>query len=511
MEQIGYVTVNHSVMARGLADAVKPSLAKGQDLKTLAVVVASALVLLAPAAINGAPFFYYDSAAYIEVVSKAVKVLLAAPAPGTVIPEGVRQFGVAEGDGNVLGGRSLYYGMLAYLGWIGGIWIPAAVQSLTLSWLLVAHVRAVVARSWTFVAGGMAAVLAVATSAGLFAGLVMPDIWSGLAILALALLWTPVAMPRRGADLAILAILSFSTLSHDSHLALVMVLLAGLASIGVVKPAVVSRRGIVIPASAILIGLAGQIAFSASVRVVYGQPPLARPFLTAHLVEMGPGTRLAQETCPQSGYALCRYRDRLPTNWIAFLFSKSSEDGVFAAADGLTQRALSDEQGAFVLATVTAYPLETLGGLARDGVRQLWTLSVDDVPITRDQQSFLQRNFPPDLAERIERSLIYGNPGFAGLITRGTQISTAIAALVMAIFLGLRLRLTASDGLRRIDVIVVTCLAGVIANALICGILASPYGRFQARVTWILPMLSLLLLATHFLPRQVTLTQKGER
>jgi hypothetical protein len=33
-------------------------------------------------------------------------------------------------------------------------------------------------------------------------------------------------------------------------------------------------------------------------------------------------------------------------------------------------------------------------------------------------------------------------------------------------------------------------LLGILANALICGVLASPYDRFQARVIWLLPLMA---------------------
>jgi len=39
----------------------------------------------------------------------------------------------------------------------------------------------------------------------------------------------------------------------------------------------------------------------------------------------------------------------------------------------------------------------------------------------------------------------------------------------------------------------VILLLGLFLNALICGVLASPYGRFQARIIWLLPVLAALV------------------
>ena len=40
------------------------------------------------------------------------------------------------------------------------------------------------------------------------------------------------------------------------------------------------------------------------------------------------------------------------------------------------------------------------------------------------------------------------------------------------------------------DVFILICLGGIVANALVCGILAGPYDRYQLRVIWLLPALA---------------------
>ena len=67
---------------------------------------------------------------------------------------------------------------------------------------------------------------------------------------------------------------------------------------------------------------------------------------------MGPGTAYLQQSCPESGFVLCDYKDRLPIDWRDFLFDESPEKGVFGAVPVETQLALADEQVAFVLQTL---------------------------------------------------------------------------------------------------------------------------------------------------------------
>lgn len=464
-----------------------------------AFLAALTVIYMAPALLNGGPFFYFDSAAYIEYVAKAVSRLWPAsagvrPALGTSPVMPASSFGTVQGDGIVYSGRSVYYGVLAYAGWITTIWVPVILQCLTLGWLTAKHTHRLIGQNDRRIAVFIAAVLAFGSSAGAFAGLVMPDIWAGLAVLALALLWSPGARAGRAAQGVILAILSFAALTHTSHLALIAVLLAvGLIARPFLRaPLRPSRAALVIPALAIGAGLAGPMVFTAAVEATFGQPPLSRPFITAHLVDMGPGTAFARDICATPTYALCAYVDRLPTDWIAFLFSHSATEGVFAVADAATQRALAHEQMSFALGTLSSRPLATIGGLAMDGIRQLWVLSVADVPITRQSQTFLTSSFPPDLVARITATRIYNHPGWAIALTHWIEITSLGSLAVIGVWSHLRRGMAPT--LYRLEAFVLICTAGVLANALICGILASPYGRFQARIVWLLPMLVLYIL-----------------
>lgn len=478
-----------------------------------------AVVLMAPSLLNGAPVFYFDSAAYIAQVAKAWEVLRstaeARGAPEAIVAmgalgEGAAAFGTPQEDGVVMAGRSIYYGALAHAGWITTIWLPVVVQALAASWLVVALFRHLAGPSWAPAAVACLALLTAASPAGLFVGLVMPDVWAALMILALALLWGGGVERGRAGRALVLAIVTFAALAHGSHAALLAVLGAGALALRLLprRPRAPRPRGAVaIPVLALGCALAGGAAFEQAARLVHGAPPLARPHLTAHLVDLGPGARHARESCPGSGYALCAHADRLPVDWIDFLFSRDPRTGVFAVAGPAGQRALSDEQLRFAAATLASEPAATLGGLARDGLAQVWTLSLADVPVTREREAFLERGFPPDLVRLIRGSAVFERPGLAAAMTRVAEASSALAAAALALWAAARLGRDRAAGAPAGDpdpgpdptIVLVVCLAGLLANALICGVLASPYGRFQARVTWILPLMAILV-ATRALP-----------
>lgn len=468
----------------------------------LAVVLIGAAIMLALPVLNGGPFFYFDTATYVEQFAKVVGVLF--PQPVDPIGQTVtvaatpKTFGTAQSDRVVIGGRSIYYAIYAYIGWVTTIWLPVILQSLTLSWLVVTLFRHLDIPMWEYGALATLGGLAALTSASFFVGLIMPDIWVGLMVLALALLWGVRSGLNRKNKIALLVVLSFAVLIHNSHLAL----LAALITLYLLMRILPRWRArcpwglLVIPVTALGIGILGQIAFSTAVRTVYGAQIVNRPFITAHLVEMGAGTRLVQETCPQSGYALCDFADRLPVDWIAFLFDSDPKAGVFAAAAPVQQKLLSEEQMQFALHTLWAEPAATIIGLATDGVAQLWTLSMHDVALNRENDTYISTRFPPDLIELIQGTHIYGHPELLNALLRLVQVTgvmSAIASVLWALqrYSGDKHQSTAS---RRIDRVIIILIAGVVLNALICGVLASPYGRFQARIVWLLLLVPSLLI-----------------
>ena len=472
----------------------------------LAVTALCACALLAPALINRGPFVYFDTAGYLGQADGAVRLLGGrlgmGPDPTAGAP-GAPALGPEAADGVVTAGRSIYYGLLAWAGTeAAGPLAVAALQALAMAALVVMAARAVrpgaSAAAWAATSAGLAAGLALLTSAGFFAGLIMPDVWAGLMILALALLLARWEALEPGARAALWAVMALSVLFHASHL-LLLAALAGLLALAAIRPRWRRRlapRRLALPAAAVLCGVLGQLAYALAITEVTGQPPLPMPHVTAHLVDMGPGARLARETCPESGYAICPFADRLPTDWTAFLFSRDPARGVFKVAAPEIQRALADEQARFALDTLRAEPLATLGGLAGDGVAQLWHLSVDDVPLTRSSEAFLADNFAPALAALVRASAIWDRPGAAPALTRLIQAGMA-ASVAGLLAMGLAGRLPRHGPAATI---LAVCLAGVVLNALICGALASPYGRFQARVAWLPPFLLALMILSAVRP-----------
>lgn len=476
---------------------------------SLLAVALCTVVLTLPVVLNRGPIIYFDSASYLHHAGRAVEMLMDRFGPPTVGDAAVASSAPAPSgdDDPIPAGRSIYYSFFA---WVGaetlGLRAVVAVQALTLAALIVLTVRTV----WpgapparrTAVSLALAGLLAFLTSAGLFVSLITPDMWAGLMILALALLLAAGSDLTRRARLGLGAVMALAVLFHTSHL-LLLAAMTGLLALAMLRRRwrqAVRPWQLGVAGGALACGLVGQVAFSTVVTRVTGDPPLALPYLTAHLVDLGPGTRFAQESCPDSGFAICPYADRLPADWIHFLFSEDERTGVFHAAPPPVRRAMLEEQARFALATLAAEPLATAGGLLGDGIRQLWWVSVTNTPLTVEDEVYVTAYFAPDVVETTRASAIWTRDWVPSAMTRLVQVGTALAAAGL-IFLALARRLPRRGPLAAL---LLLCVMGLVLNAFICGVLASPYGRFQARVAWLLPFLLVLALLEARSPRSET-------
>ena len=199
-----------------------------------------AVAMMWAALVNGQPFFTPDTQAYVRGPDVAVVKLLGArfaspwarqeppgahvSAPATAGPAQAEPAPKHSYDDNeVLAGRSIYYGALAYLGQLtGGFWLTVFVQGLAVAWLaeMALQGRRPMEPGRSYAA--VMALLAFATPAPFFVADLMPDIWSGVAIGAMALLFAASKRRLTRLDLAALTAMTvFAAMAHNSHVLII--------------------------------------------------------------------------------------------------------------------------------------------------------------------------------------------------------------------------------------------------------------------------------------------------
>ena len=468
-------------------------------------VLLAAVAMMWAALVNGQPFFTPDTQAYVRGPDVAVVKLLGArfaspwarqePPGAHVAAKAGPKAAHSYDDNEVLAGRSIYYGALAYFGQLtGGFWLTVFVQGLAVAWLAEMALRASGRRSLPAYAATMG-LLAFATPAPFFVADLMPDIWSGVAIGAMALLF---AVPKRLTRLdlgALTGMTAFAAMAHNSHVLIIAaVMVAGvvlwLARSALRLPDADPRPALAVGGLALACAVAGTVLFSAMVKHSVGAPPITPPFLTARVIADGPGRLYVREHCKDHPFAVCAFSDRLAgTDTDGFLWDENPKTGIFAIATPAQRRALAAEQGRFAIASTVAHPRLQAQASARNVALQLVQTDLEDFDYKPNVLAELRADLPPEHRARLETSLAAhrGWPIAPLWVEQTVMIWLSLGVIAWSV-----LRLAAPGDLGRFALLAV---AGVLANTLACGVLSDLYGRYQARCIWVLPLAAAVLAA----------------
>ena len=468
----------------------------------LLAVLAAAAALCWPALINGQPFFHPDTQAYVHGPGEAVSKLFGRQvgadwswkAEAAPVASGVGPAAPAD-DAEVLAGRSIYYGVLAWLGDLtGGFWLTVLVQGLAVALLADAVLRGLGARGLAAY-GATVAVLALGTPAPLFVSLLMPDIWAGVAVGALAALFALSGRLSRLDTLLLGLMLAFAALAHNS---IVLVLGAMLAAGGLLW--LIRRRGprpalaLSLGGAAVAAGVVGTLLFGAVVERTVGKSPLLPPFITARIQADPAGARYVRERCDPAEFVVCRYAARLPLEVDDFLWAADPETGVFWPASAEERRALGAEQVRFAVAVAAAYPVQQVADSTVNAARQLVTTELKDFNYHDRVKQLLRLGLPEGDFARLTRTPAYAE-------TWPVQALWAWHALVLGLCLVAAAALALARPPRSPDhrtheralVLLGLVVAGVVINAAVCGALSALHGRYEARVMWCLPLATMAL------------------
>jgi len=488
-------------------------LAAGQlgTLQRALLVAAGALLLCWAALVNGGPFFHPDTVSYVRGPDVAVLKVLGPrfASPWAAQNEGAAARAVSPSGGaaaaprsyddkEVLAGRSIYYGALAWLGEVsGGFWLTILCQALAVAYLLDALLRAVGRRSVGAYAAA-AAVVAFATPAPLFVALLMPDIWAAVGLGAFALLLAFGRRLRLAESLALSGLMAFAVLAHTSNLLLV----AGLIATAPLVRWIAGRRAprvrtaVLAGAGAIAVGIAGGLAFTFAVIHLAGAKPLSPPFITARLIADGTGARYLESHCPSAGFEACRYRGQRPADADDYLWSLDPAKAVFATATAESRRALSGEQTRVALAVVAADPLGQVAASARNVVQQIGDSDLANFNYKQSVRASLDLSVPPSRLHVFRDTAAYREAWPLGPMQVWYTVVRVLAAIALLAWLVLswkRSRTGDDAPVVALRAWTAAVVVGVLGNAAICGALSAPYGRYQARLDWLLPVTALLV------------------
>lgn len=467
------------------------------------------LALAWPAFVNGQPFYFPDSTAYVRAADSAAYIFSGERITTewtehyrrSLDPEDkvgdadhhVSAHGNDLATESVMAGRSPYFGALLWISYlISHFWLFVVAQAAIVYWLVRVALRLFGVARPAIVAGTVL-LLSAFTALPYFTGLLMPDLLAGIGILAFLLLAIDRGRLGRGEWAGLLALLLLSVVAHLTHILILAAMAAALVIWALTRRWPRARIAAPIaPTLAILIaGIGSVLVTSAVVEQVFGRKPLLVPLLTARFMADGPGLDYLRRHCPDAGFAACAWADRADVAAADLLWSHDPAKGGYMFADTVTRRALSVEDTAFALAVLADYPVTQGMNILRNGWRQAIDVEADLLNYGCVAGPHCWMSLPPR-----ERAVLRASLGGQGLWPQPTIAMLQKGAVLVAILL--LLAWVAADarrgGERRDDLRLwlMLILVALAVNALLGGGISEPQARYQARIIWLLPLMAII-------------------
>ena len=492
-----------------------------------AVVIVLSLAALWPALINGGPFYMADTPSYIRGAASGFFKLFHLSSEWAneyLRVYGGNQSAAGQADGTAitaatvsqlpvtLSGRSIFYGVFLFLAHLAGsFWIVVAVQSFLAAacmYLIVDAIsRAAGTRARPFQAFLIGIVVLAATPLAYFTSYLMPDVFGGFALLGAATLLFLWDQLSKGARAFWLILLAFSLLVHNVNLTLTTVLLILATLFAWWRKLPLNRYQLVGIGACIAAAMAGQAGFGQVVKAMTGASPVRPPFIAMRLIADGPGYAYLKAHCSAEHYIYCRVLSQTNPKSDTLLWTKDPRTSLFRGLSPDEQRQSAAEQPRFVKAVAAEQPGEVLGSAIRNSIGQLVQLDLNGFNYSRENRGRFRDTLPPKAFEALSQSKAFRNE----MPTAAMELLSALTAVISAMFL-LRFASTGYDDERRqrLRAFSLCILAGIALNAVICGALSGPKGRYEMRLIWVLPLVAGAIASTGLKRRGLILPNGSE-
>ncbi len=203
--------------------------------------------------------------------------------------------------------------------------------------------------------------------------------------------------------------------------------------------------------------------------------PKRYPIQLARSVADGPGAWHLRDHCATERYAICEIFGPDPPRKVGeFLWSRN---GVRYRATPEQMDRIRAEEGIIVRRAAMEYPVEQVRRSATNIVRQLVVFGPDDLVLG---ERLVGRDDPSLTTVHTDRLWLKGT------IELIVYLSFAVCILLL---------FTIRRRLRPLEIAAIAVVTtGLLANAALCGILSAVTDRYQGRVAWLLPALTIFII-----------------
>lgn len=424
--------------------------------RTCSVLLAAAMFAW-PALLNHYPLVFNDTARYVD--------------------GGIRHYIPSEAP--------IFYGIfmipLHFDGW--SLWPVALVQCVIIAYSLRLTLRALDLLDETSYLA-VCAFLATLTGAPWFATLIMPDVFTAVAILGMFVLFRGWETLNAFERLAVAGLTLLALASHVTHILIGLCI----AAVAILLGSFGRRRP---RAAFILVPLLPAIALAAVIgmnvvakgRVLVTQD--GNVFVFARAFADGPAREYLQDNCPERQWRLCRIYASLPPDPERILWGRTGS--VWSAGSRDEVRA---EAGTVAREAIQAHPTQMLAAAAHNGAAQLLTFQTgvdfgrwgDMADTNNNVGEALLRLFPGEVGEFLQASQQQGKLD----LSRLNRVYSTVIVLSLA---GAVAIMAVSGVPSAVAEFAVVLGVGIVANAIATGAFAAVHDRYQARVIWLVPLL----------------------
>jgi hypothetical protein len=326
----------------------------------------------------------------------------------------------------------------------------------------------------------------------------IPDIFTPLMIIALALLCFTEHELTRPSRIILVLLLGTAVAVHQANLLVGLWTLPALGLCALLgwRPSRAFLHGLFASGVGLTLGTVALVTMN----LVIGSVALSSSgsvFLLARLLEDGTALSYLEQVCPQRRFAVCACLDELRS--YDFLHANSLS-GYFLWGGPLDKlggfRAEEAEATAIVLGTLSKYPITQIRSAIANGWHQLFLFTTGGALFT-----YSDKDSPSVAIQAVFGPVVYSSYRHSKQI-RGIlefdSISRIHVTIVIASSLLLILLLVTARRIRQLRPFYATIFVAtlVVANAFTLGALSGPDPRYQSRVMWLVPLLAGCFLLT---------------
>lgn len=471
----------------------------GRSVAAAVWVMAALLAMSSVLILNGRPLFYYDTAGYVDQGQTALEKLGLQDRPDA------EQAGAGQAAGGakvrtVDGSRSVFYSIIAgvanRLGLLEAILAVNVCALIGAMWLLAGIVIRTAAPLRS--RASLASLPLIVGSLGalpFYAAYLMPDLMTPVMILSFATLAAFHRDMRRGELVTAFLIGSLALISHLSNLGIGALMVLGVAMVSLVLSRVRWWMAPLIVGAVVAVGFGQQAALRLAAEKADGSSVVIKPFITARLIDDGPGYDWLRDHCPDAEVPTCILWQALqesddPYRLTAshIIFETSERLGSFRLLAEADQKAVADEQLAFFKTVLRDRPLSVMVALLRNTLQQSTMVAID-MTLPFDQIISQNVSVTGAISGPLSHGRLTADLSWLEHVAKGHEI-VYVSSLAVVLTL-LLLPGAVSPSMRAFAVAIVL---GLLANAFVCGAISQPATRYGARVIWLLPMLATLML-----------------